>query len=136
MFSSTCCLTEDQTIKGVRIRKGDLFSINMFYQHWNKAEWIEPEKFIPDRFDPESPYFLTPSGTKRHNMSFGPFLGGKRICLGKTFAESASKVVGPYLIYNFDFKFVNEINKTYKPANNINNLHEPTCLVTITQAKF
>jgi hypothetical protein len=28
-------------------------------------EWIEPEKFIPERFNPNSPYYLTPSGKKR-----------------------------------------------------------------------
>jgi len=108
----------------------------MIYLHWNKNEWIEPEKFIPERFDPSSRYYLTPSGKKRHNMSFAPFLGGKRICLGKTFAEATSKIVGPFLISNFDFQFVDEINKTYKPPNNMNNMHEPSCFVKISSAKF
>ncbi len=41
-------------------------------------------------------------------MSFGSFLGGKRICLGKTFAEIMSKVVAPSFINFFDFEFVNK----------------------------
>ena len=53
----------------------------------NPDEWIEPESFIPERFDPLSKYFLTPKGTKRHPMSYGPFFGGRRICIGKTFTE-------------------------------------------------
>lgn len=65
--------------------------INIYHLHHNPEEWITPEKFIPERFDPESPFYLTPKGTKRHPMSYGPFLGGKRICLGKTFAENMGK---------------------------------------------
>jgi cytochrome P450 len=53
--------------------------------------------FIPERFDPSSKYYLTPSGKKRHMNSFGPFLGGKRICVGKTFAEIVSKIVTPII---------------------------------------
>jgi len=70
----------------------------MVHLHWNTKEWIEPSKYIPERFDPESPYYLTPSGKKRHPMSFGPFLGGKRICLGKTFVETMSKIIGPSIL--------------------------------------
>ena len=66
---------------------------------------------------------MTPDGHKRHPMSFAPFLGGKRICLGKTFVEAISKLIGPTIIYTFDFEFVNEINKTYKPDNNLMSMH-------------
>ena len=68
--------------------------VNIRYLHNNPDEWQEPDSFIPERFDPTSKYYLTPSGKKRHPMSFGPFLGGRRICIGKTFAES----IGRYLL--------------------------------------
>ena len=48
---------------------------------------------MPERFDAESPWSLTPSGGKRNPHSFIPFLGGKRICVGKTFAENIGKVL-------------------------------------------
>jgi cytochrome P450 len=38
-------------------------------------------------------------------MSFLPFFGGRRVCLGKSFAENMSKIVGPSLIGSFDFEF-------------------------------
>ena len=62
-------------------------------------------------------------------MSFVAFLGGKRVCLGKTFAESASKVLAPFMLYNFDLEFVEEKHMTYKPPNNLAMLHAPKVLV-------
>ncbi len=74
-----------------------------------------PEEFIPDRFDPKSPYYLTPDGKKRHPLSFGPFLGGKRICLGKTFAENFGKCVLSVVISQMDFTFTNSEHYKIKP---------------------
>ena len=91
--------------------------------HMRKDQWKEPEKFIPERFDPSSEYFLTPSGQKRHPMSFGPFVGGKRICLGKTFAEIMAKVVGSAIISLYDFKFENESYYKGKPRNDLDVVH-------------
>ena len=64
-------------------------------------------------------------------MAFGPFLGGKRICLGKTFVETMSKIIGPTIIGHFDFEFVDEIHKTKKPANSLNELYEPVVMVKV-----
>lgn len=66
--------------------------------------WIEPEKFIPERFDPNSKYYLTPEGKKRNPLAFNPFTGGKRICLGKTFAEVVSKFIVTPLLWKYDFE--------------------------------
>jgi cytochrome P450 len=96
-------------------------------------QWIEPEEFIPDRFDPESKYYLTPSGKKRHPMSFGPFLGGKRICLGKTFVESVSKIIGPTLLASLDFEFLDKTAVLKKPANNMMSNHEPIVMVKVKE---
>ena len=48
-------------------------------------------------------------------MSFGPFLGGKRICLGKTFAENVAKCIVPVIVSQLDFEFVNPEHYTKKP---------------------
>ena len=37
--------------------------------------------FIPERFDPSSPHYLTPEGKARHPFAFCPFSGGHRICV-------------------------------------------------------
>ena len=76
----------------------------------NPNEWIDPHKFIPERFDPDSKYYLTPSGAKRNSYSFSPFLGGSRVCIGKTFVEAVSKLTIPTLISLFKFEFLNGVN--------------------------
>ena len=106
-YTTTMMFTEDVDICGITLKKYDSFQIDNNDLHNDPAQWQNPSRYIPERFDPTSPYFLTPSGKKRHPMSFVPFLGGKRICLGKTFAEVAARLVGPGLFYQFDFEFVN-----------------------------
>jgi len=76
LISTTLTMMETVKADFVTIRKDDPISIDMWGLHHNKAEWIEPEKFIPNRFDPESKYFLTPAGKRKNPFSFAPFLGG------------------------------------------------------------
>ena len=75
--------------------------------HHDETQWQEPSKFIPDRFDTESKWSRTPSGGIRNPLSFNPFLGGRRVCLGKTFAETVIRFTLPILYYHFDFEFAN-----------------------------
>ena len=74
--SSTSCFNQDVTIGKLKIQKGAPIFIAIQEMHNNKDEWIEPFNFIPERFDPKSPYFLTPGGKRRNTFSFSPFLGG------------------------------------------------------------
>jgi cytochrome P450 len=85
---------------------GQRFNVYIYGLQNNPSQWIAPERFIPERFDSSSKYFLTPDGKRRHPMSYGPFLGGKRVCLGKTFAESIGKAIVSVLFAQLDFEFV------------------------------
>ena len=80
---------------------------------------------MPERFDPKSEFYLTPAGTKRHPMSYGPFLGGKRVCLGKTFAENIGKCLVPIIISEFDFEFTDKDLYLRKPGNSFVNEEPP-----------
>ena len=62
---------------------------------------------------------MTPSGEKRSHYAFIPFLGGKRICLGKTFVEIISKITGPSVLSHYDFEFTSEEQITNKKPNNL-----------------
>lgn len=61
----------------------------------------------------------------RNPLTFGPFLGGKRICIGKTFAEVAVRFTVPLLYYHFDFEFVDPNQLIDKPKVNAAALKNP-----------
>ena len=50
-------------------------------------------------------------------MSYGPFLGGRRICIGKTFAESIGKTVLSIIFGQLEFEFVDQKLKIDKTPN-------------------
>lgn len=76
------------TDKELKISAGDEIHILISQLHHDPTEWgPEHEEFIPERFDSKSKYFNKPDGKARNPFSFAPFLGGHRVCLGKTMAE-------------------------------------------------
>ena len=105
IFSGVMKLTEEQTINGLKILPSDSFIVSFQQLHHDPDQWIDHERFIPERFDHSSPYYLTPSGKKRHPLAFSPFLGGKRICIGKTYAEIVGKLVVTGFLARLDFEF-------------------------------
>lgn len=136
-FSSANRLSKECKCGSLKIRPDTMFSVDMFRLGKNPLEWIEPEKFIPERFDAKSPYYLTPSGKTRNPFSFSPFLGGQRICIGKTFIESISKFTVPTLLYTFDFEFLEGTDKeNFKmPHNNMLMTHMVKLDLLITEVK-
>ena len=90
--------------------------INLYGLHYDAAQWQKPLEFIPERFDHSNPISLTPSGKKRNPSSYSPFSGGKRVCFGKTFADSTFKITTTYLTQAFNFKFVNKKFETELPV--------------------
>ena len=133
--STSVSMSETVQCGPLNIRKDDMITISMFYLCNNPKEWIEPEKFIPERFDQESKHYLTPDGNKRNPYSFSPFLGGSRICIGKTFVEAVSKFVLPSLLTHFKWEFPEGVNKDAfeYPPNNLTILWTPKVPVTIEE---
>ena len=80
------------TAKELKVRAGDEIHLMNTILHHDDAQWgANHNEFIPERFDSNSKYFMAPDGKHRHPYSYAPFLGGHRICLGKTFAENVAK---------------------------------------------
>ena len=115
---------------GLKIRKGDSITVAMSYMGRDPDQWIRPHEFLPERFDTRSELSLTPKGDKRNPFSFSPFLGGMRICLGKTFVESVSKVMLPVLLTKFEFELPDAENFVL-PHNNMVCLEQPVVLMNV-----
>jgi len=113
--SSTNTVTEPMKICGIDFVPGDAIQINMGAIHQDPEEWAEPSKFIPERFDPESKYALRPDGKKRNPLGLTPFLGGHRVCLGKTFAEITLKYTLPMYTHYFNFEWKEKEHYTDRP---------------------
>jgi len=63
----------------------------------------------------ENIWILTSDGKPWKPLAFTPFMGGKRVCIGKTFAEVTIRFTVPLLFHHFYFKFVNpEIQSKHK----------------------
>jgi cytochrome P450 len=54
----------------------------------------------------DNEWLLTPDGKPRNPLAFTPFFGGKRVCLGKTFAEVTIRFTLPLIYHHLDFDFV------------------------------
>ena len=114
-WASTVRMSETVQCEKLKIRKGDVINILIDKLCNDPDQWIEPDNFIPERFDPNSPYYLAPDGTRRNPYSFSPFLGGARICIGKTFVEVVSKLSIPTLVSHLVFEFKDDVDRDSVP---------------------
>ena len=86
------------------ILKGDHILLAIQDLHRDPNAWHNPLEYMPERWNPESKFYKTPSGTKRHPTQFIPFLGGSRNCLGQNFALLEGKFLLCYLFDRFNFE--------------------------------
>ena len=84
---------ERVTICGVDIPKGTKMNLSVRAANRNSEQWIRPTEFIPDRFNSDSPYFLTPNGGTRAPTSYFPFSLGPRNCVGQALTSRATRFV-------------------------------------------
>ena len=102
---------DDVEICGVKINKNEHVMTNIIYVHHNSKEWQKPLEFIPERFDPESPYFVRPDGKPRSPYSFIPFMVGDRKCPGQTLAMLEIKVIAAKILTSIDYDIDEELLK-------------------------
>ena len=105
--------SKDVKIGKINVAKGDHVFVNINALHYNQSQWRDPQKYIPERFDSESEWFLTPDGNKRHPFAFCPFSGGMRVCFGKTFAELSLLLISTFVTQMFDFEFAGADKEKY-----------------------
>jgi cytochrome P450 len=74
---------EDDVLEGVPIPRGSQLLISIYGTHHDPKVWPDPEKFDPDRF----------ASADRAKLSYFPFGGGQRLCMGDQYALTEMQLV-------------------------------------------
>ncbi|CAF1340843.1 unnamed protein product [Rotaria sp. Silwood1] len=82
-------VTEDVTVDGVHIRKGETVLSAFSLMHRDPRYWkLDPTQFIPERFfGPDAP------DANHHPYTLAPFGGGHRTCAGQDLARLELKLI-------------------------------------------
>jgi cytochrome P450 len=89
----------DDVIDGHRIPRGATVIIPVHAIHHDERWWPDPETFDPTRFLPENT-------RGRHRSAYLPFGGGRRVCIGTSFALMETTLITAMLSRQFTFDVV------------------------------
>ena len=71
-------------------------------------QWQQPNKFLPERYNPSSSLFKKPDGGNRHPLSHIPFTFGLRNCPGQVLGLLESKICVAYVALKMAFELDQE----------------------------
>jgi len=109
---------EDDEINGEKVKKDTIVLVSIYAVHRSEKYYPNPEKFDPDRFEPEKV-------KARPKNAYLPFGAGPRMCIGNHFAMMEMQLILASLIQKFDFELVSDEKVemsallTLKPKKNI-----------------
>jgi cytochrome P450 len=87
----------DDNVAGVDVPAGSLVTISPYLIHRHPEFWPDPAGFDPARFLPadhvNQAAVTRPSGAERPRYAYIPFGGGRRACVGQSFAELETALV-------------------------------------------
>ena len=101
----------------VEFKKGTIFVVLIHEVHHDPDQWRSPKEYRPERFETgkdDNEWLKRPDGKPRSPLAFTPFYGGRRVCLGKTFAEQVVRYTIPMLFHFLDFEFVSQEQAKHK----------------------
>ncbi len=84
---------EQDSIEGLELRKNTLLLMSVYELHRSEKFWEQPEKFIPERFDPVR--------NLNYSAYYYPFGAGPRMCVGNNFAMYEMVMVLSLLVKEF-----------------------------------
>ena len=90
--SKTCAVTDDLIIE-----EGIFISLPIFLLHRNPEYWPNPEKFDPERFNPNNEQSYP-------TFAYLPFVEGPRNCIGKRYALLVTKMTLVAILRDLQFK--------------------------------
>src|SRR5687768_15130134 len=80
-----------------KIPAGERLFYSIYLTHRDPAIWENAEEFCPGRFA---------NGKKTPPMSYIPFGGGPRVCIGAGFGQSEARIVIARLLQTYKFEFM------------------------------
>jgi cytochrome P450 len=108
---------EDVVIGGHQIRRGTTVLIPIHHIHHDPRWWPDPETFDPHRF--------CPPDKDRPRSAYLPFGGGRRICIGQSFALMEMVLIAAIMSQRFTFDLAPdhpvelEATLTLRPKNGV-----------------
>jgi cytochrome P450 len=108
---------EDDVIGGHHIRRGTTVLIPIHHSHHDPRWWPDPETFDPGRF--------YPSDRSRPRSAYLPFGGGRRVCIGQSFALMEMVLIAAIMSQRFTFDLAPgepvelEATLTLRPKNGV-----------------
>jgi len=91
--------TQDMEINGCTIAEDSRVMVSIYLSHRDPQHWRDPNNFLPERFD-RSAYATPPS------LTYIPFGGGPRNCVGAAFSQIEAKVVLGQILSEFDLSLL------------------------------
>jgi cytochrome P450 len=91
---------QDVTISGYQVPAGTRVMYSIYLSHRDKDLWPDPESFRPERFE-------RGQEEKRLPLTYVPFGGGPRNCIGAAFAQVEAKIVLSRILQTFDLELLN-----------------------------
>jgi cytochrome P450 len=91
---------QDLTVAGYRVREGTRVMYSIYLSHRDREYWPDPERFLPERFE-------RGQEDKRPPLTYVPFGGGPRNCIGASFAQVEAKVVLSRILQLYDLELLN-----------------------------
>lgn len=89
-------VAEDMEFTEGKIPAGERMFYSIYLTHRDPEIWENAEQFCPERFA---------HGRKTPPMSYIPFGGGPRACIGAAFGQAEARIVVAHFLKNFTFEF-------------------------------
>lgn len=93
-WAGTRIAQKDVELRGYRLPKGTIVGFSQYLTHRMPEHFTEPERFLPDRFDPNH-------GEQHQPYAYIPFGAGPRSCIGSGFAMMELKTIVPIILQRF-----------------------------------
>lgn len=89
-------IAQEMDFDGNKVPKDERLFYSIYLTHHDESVWENAESFCPERFSNKK----KPSG-----LSYVPFGGGARVCIGATFGQVEARIVLSRLLKKFSFEF-------------------------------